>query len=195
MVFGSIVGITSVGLIATFALLDANQEIPDTETGTIGYALKKIIGVNWQSDANVLQSRQLGGVDGGKYLRLSGTGGCANASQVLRSISPDGTSVQCETVTVTRPRPILATIRDLDSSCFGTTITNTGTFIDGSGNKQDQRAPQTLPINNSDPIDLYEDDTIETTAGCSLASLYMPDNSIIRLSASTKITLRYAGIP
>jgi hypothetical protein len=180
----------------TFAVFDTTQEIPDTDTGTIGYALSKIIAGNWQTGSGVQRSKQLGGVDGEKYLRLTGTGGCSNLNQALRSISPDGTSVQCETIVTTRDRPILATIRDLDSSCAGAvSITNTGTYIDGSGNPQAQRTPQTYTVSNSDPIDLYEDDTIETTTGCSLASLYMPDNSIIRLSASTKITLRYAGIP
>lgn len=60
MTLGGIIGVMSIGTIITIATLDTTQEIPDGEVGTIGYALKKIIGVNWQSDVNVLQSRQLG---------------------------------------------------------------------------------------------------------------------------------------
>lgn len=136
-------------------------------------------------------------MNGEQFLRMTSTYGCILSNQVLRRISPDGIQnpSDCVSLPVKRSRPILATLRDLDSSCFGTTITNTGTYTDESGNQKAQRTPQILSIKNSDPIDLYEDDAIQTTAGCSLASLYMPDNSIIRLNASTKITLRYAGIP
>ena len=60
MALGGIIGAISIGTIITIATLNTAQEIPDSEVGTIGYALQKIIGLNWQSDANVLQSRQLG---------------------------------------------------------------------------------------------------------------------------------------
>lgn len=105
----------------------------------------------------------------------------------------DGTNPKCVTVPTTkRPRPILATLRDLDSSCYGgkIKISNPGYSSGGT-----TIPPRTINPSSSDPIDLYEDDKIETTDKCLLASLYMPDNSIIRLSANTTITLRYAGIP
>ena len=198
MTLGGIIGAISIGTIITIATLDTTQEIPDSEIGTIGYALHQIIDGDWQNSSTVRQSKQLGGVNGEQFLRMTSTYGCTLAGQVLRRISPDGiiSPNDCVSLPVKRPRPILATIRDLDSSCSGAvSITNTGTYIDEYGLSKDQRAPQTYTVSNSDPIDLYEDDTIETTDKCSLASLYMPDNSIIRLSASTKITLRYAGIP
>lgn len=53
MILGSIVGCASLGLIMTYAVLSTTQEIPDTETGTIGYALSKIIANNWQTDSIV----------------------------------------------------------------------------------------------------------------------------------------------
>ena len=50
----------------------------------------------------------------------------------------------------------------------------------------------TYSPSNSDPVDIYEGDTITTTPLCAMASLYFIDHSIVRLAPSTVLALRSA---
>ena len=79
-------------------------------------------------------------------------------------------------------RPILATIRDLDPSCYGKV---TVTPARGLGIKS--------ILNSSEPFDIHEYDEIRTTADCSVASLYFVDHSIVRISANTTLNLQSAS--
>ena len=121
MTLGGVIGVISIGAIITIAALNTAQEIPDSELGTIGYALSGIIHGDWQNSSLVKQSKQLGGVNGEQFLRMTSTYGCSS-DKVLARISPDGIQIGSDCVSLPplakRPRPILATIRDLDSSCY-----------------------------------------------------------------------------
>ncbi|MCA9378626.1 hypothetical protein KC711_07240, partial [Candidatus Peregrinibacteria bacterium] len=73
MTLGGVIGVISIGAILTIAALDTTKEIPDNDIGTIGYALSKIIQGDWKNNSVVNQSKQLGGVNGEQFLRMTST--------------------------------------------------------------------------------------------------------------------------
>ena len=186
-----ITSILTIGVILWFAL-SPTKDIPD-DWGTLGGALKAMMGINWETVSSVLNTSQLGGIAANYYIQwtpsdkictnssLVTTLGAKGGSGLIKQIKSDGSLVCADQIAngSTILRPILATIRDLDSSCYGqVTVTN------ASGS--------TYSPNNSDPVDIYESDTITTTPLCAMASLYFIDHSIVRLAPSTVLALRSA---
>lgn len=103
--------------------------------------------------------------------------------QVLTGIERDANGraqAKCSNIRPNAITPILATIRDLDSSCTGQ-VTRTPT-----------RTNAASPVSITDATDIEEGDTIRT-GSCPLTSLYFVDHSVLRLAAGTTLTLSTAG--
>lgn len=182
----SIVWVIAFWGILSFALSGStDKEIPE-DTGTLGAALNAIIGPDWQTGTLAKVAARLGWVEADYYVRMDSPAGlvCGDVwtlSGLLTRIEQNG-SIGCAQQLPngsTILRPILATIRDLDASCYGQV-----TVQNASGT--------TYSPSNSDPVDIYEGDTITTTPLCAMASLYFIDHSIVRLAPSTVLALRSA---